>query len=380
MAKDYYEVLGVARGASEEDLKKAYRKLAMQHHPDRNPGDKEAEARFREANEAYEVLKDPKKRAVYDQYGHAGLGQNGGGFPGDFSNMGGGGFGDIFEELFGDIFGGARSGRGGRGGGPARGEDLRYDLKVTLEEVMTGTEARIRLPTMTGCESCGGTGARPGTRPETCGTCGGAGQLRQQQGFFTIARPCPACQGQGRVVRNPCHECRGQGRKQAEKNLTVKIPPGVETGTRIRVGGEGGAGMVGGPAGDLYIIIEVNPHPMFERQGPNLLCIAPISFTQAALGGKLDVPTLHGRARLNLQAGVQTGQRLVLRGKGLPFLNRPGMFGDLVVELRVETPVNLNKRQRELLEEFARCENQECQPESASFLDKVKEFLDKMSV
>lgn len=378
MARDFYEILGVARNASDDDLKKAYRKLAMQHHPDRNPGDKDAEAKFREANEAYEVLKDPKKRAVYDQYGHSGLGQNGGGFPGDYSNMAGGGFGDIFEELFGDIFGGARSGRGGRSG-PARGEDLRYDLKVTLEEVMTGTEARIRLPTMTPCESCSGTGARPGTRPESCGTCGGSGQLRTQQGFFTIARPCPACQGQGRVVRNPCHECRGHGRKQSEKTLTVKIPPGVETGTRIRVAGEGGAGMMTGPAGDLYIIIEVVPHAMFERQGPNLLCIAPISFTQAALGGKLDVPTLHGRARLNLQAGVQTGQRLILRGKGMPFLNRAGLFGDLVVEVRVETPVNLNKRQRELLEEFARCENQECQPESSSFLDKVKEFLDKMS-
>lgn len=382
MARDLYEILGIARDAQDADIKKAYRKLAMEHHPDRNPNDKSAEAKFKEVNSAYEVLKDPKKRAIYDQYGHAGLGQGGpgGGFSGDPSGFGGG-FGDIFEEFFGDIFGGGGGARGQRGGqsGAQRGEDFRYDLTVTLETVMNGSEERIRIPTIVVCSTCSGSGAKAGSGPENCSTCGGAGQVRTQQGFFSVARSCPTCRGQGRIIRNPCHSCQGQGRVRSEKTLTVKIPPGVDTGNRIRLTGEGGAGLRGAPNGDLFIVIEVAPHPMFERYDADLLCHVPITFTQAALGGRLDVPTLSGRARVTLPPGTQTARRLALRGKGLPQLNRPGVFGDLVVEVRVETPVNLSKRQRELLEEFAACSDTESQPESNSFMGKVKDFLDKMA-
>ena len=378
MAKDLYEVLGIKRDAPEAEIKKAYRKLAMEVHPDRNPGDKQSEARFKEINSAYEVLKDTKKRAIYDRHGHAGLGQGGpgGGFSGDPSGFGGG-FGDIFEEFFGDIFGGSGGGRGQRGpSGSQRGEDFRYDLTVTLETVMNGSEERVRIPAIVVCSTCKGSGARTGSGPETCSTCGGAGQVRTQQGFFSIARPCPACRGQGRIIRNPCAPCQGQGRVRSEKTLTVKIPPGVDTGNRIRLTGEGGAGLHGATSGDLFIVIEVASHPMFERYEADLLCHVPITFHQAALGGKLEVPTLSGRARMMLQAGTQTGRRLALRGKGLPHLNRPGVFGDLVVEVRVETPINLSKRQKELLEEFAACSDRESQPESNSFMGKVKDFLD----
>ncbi|MBF0162559.1 MAG: molecular chaperone DnaJ [Magnetococcales bacterium] len=380
MPRDLYEILGVGRDAQEADIKKAYRKLAMELHPDRNPNDKSAESKFKEVNAAYEVLKDPKKRSIYDQYGHAGLGQGGGGGgfsadPGGF----GGGFGDIFEEFFGDIFGGG-GGRGQRStGGGQRGEDFRYDLTVTLETVMNGSEERIRIPTIIVCTTCSGSGAKSGSGPENCSTCGGAGQVRTQQGFFSVARSCPTCRGQGRIIRNPCGTCQGQGRVRSEKTLTVKIPPGVDTGNRIRLTGEGGAGLRGAGNGDLFIVVEVAPHPMFERYEADLLCHVPITFAQAALGGRLDVPTLSGRARVTLPAGTQTGRRLALRGKGLPHLNRPGVFGDLVVEVRVETPVNLSKRQKELLEEFAACSDTESQPESNSFMGKVKEFLDKMS-
>ncbi|MBF0178961.1 MAG: molecular chaperone DnaJ [Magnetococcales bacterium] len=376
MANDFYETLGVSRTASDADIKQAYRKLAMQLHPDRNPGDKTAEAKFKEINAAYEVLKDQKKRAIYDQFGHAGLNQQagGGGYSGDPSGFGGG-FGDIFEEFFGDIFGGGRASRGG----PQKGEDFRYDMSISLETVMNGATERIRIPAIERCETCRGSGAKPGSGPENCSSCSGSGQIRTQQGFFSISRPCPTCRGQGRIIRNPCHDCQGQGRTRSEKTLTVKIPPGVETGTRIRLSGEGGAGPQGGPAGDLYIIIDVAHHPIFERFGPDLLCHAPITFPQAALGGKLEVPTLVGRAIVTVPPGVQTGKRLVLRGKGLPHLNRPGMFGDLVVEVRVETPVTLSKRQKELLQEFEALSNQESQPESHSFLGRVKDFLDKMS-
>jgi molecular chaperone DnaJ len=377
MPKDYYETLGVSRDVDDKDLKSAFRKLAMKHHPDRNQGDKEAEARFKELGNAYEVLKDPKKRAVYDQYGHAGLGQSGGGGPG-FGGGPGGGFGDIFEEFFGDIFGGG-GGRGGGRGSNNRGDDFRYDLTVNLETVMNGAEERLRIPTIVACDGCKGSGSKSGAGPETCSTCGGVGQVRTQQGFFSIARPCSACSGRGKIIRNPCPTCRGQGRQRSEKTLTVKIPPGVDTGTRIRLTGEGGAGMNGGPSGDLFIMIEVASHAMFERYGADLLCHVPVTLVQAALGGKLEVPTLKGRARLTLPAGTQTGRRLALRGKGLPQLNRPGVLGDLVVEVRIETPVNLSKRQKELLEEFAKCSKDECQPESTSFLGKVKDFLDKMS-
>lgn len=380
MPKDYYETLGVNRSADGEEIKKAYRKLAMQLHPDRNPGNKDAEAQFKEVNAAYEVLKDSKKRSIYDQFGHAGLSQGGGGggFSGDPSGFGGG-FGDIFEEFFGDIFGGGRGGRGERSGGPQRGEDFRYDMTVTLETVMNGVEEKIRIPTVVECEGCKGSGSKPGSGPETCPTCQGMGQVRTQQGFFSIARTCAACGGRGKIIRNPCGVCRGQGRKRGEKTLTVKIPPGVDTGTRMRLSGEGGAGLAGGPAGDLYIMIDVARHSMFERFGADLLCHVPITFTQAALGGKLEIPSLGGKVRLTVPIGTQTGSRLPLRGKGLPHLNRPGVYGDLVVEVRVETPVKLNKRQRELFEELASCSDVESHPESKSFFDKVKEFLDKVA-
>nr|CRH08157.1 Chaperone protein dnaJ, heat shock protein (Hsp40), co-chaperone with dnaK [Candidatus Magnetococcus massalia] len=371
MSKDLYEILGVAKEASDADIKKAYRKLAMQLHPDRNPGDEAAETRFKEVNAAYEVLKDDKKRAIYDQYGHAGLGQGGG--PGFGGGPGGAGFGDIFEEFFGDIFG---SGRGQRGRSSARqGEDYRYDLRVTLEEVATGIEKRIRIPTMVSCGGCHGTGAAAGSQPELCTTCGGTGQIRQQQGFFAVQRSCHVCRGSGKVVRNPCGECRGSGRKEKEKTLTVKIPMGVDTGTRIRLSGEGGAGLGGGPNGDLYIITEVEDHPIFERFGADLLCVIPITFPQAALGAKLEVPTLSGKARITLPAGSQTGKRLVLRSKGLPHLNRPGVLGDLVVEVRVETPVKLSSRQKELLQEFESCSDENCSPDSHGFFARMKDFL-----
>ncbi|MBF0188537.1 MAG: molecular chaperone DnaJ [Magnetococcales bacterium] len=385
MSKDLYEILGVARDASDAEIKAAYRKLAMRLHPDRNPGDEEAETQFKEVNAAYEALKDPKKRAIYDQYGHAGLGQGGpGGFPGDGAGFGGAGFGDIFEEFFGDIFGGGggpggpRGGRGGRGGA-ARGEDFRYDISISLESVAEGSEEKLRIPSIISCESCGGSGAKPGSGPETCAHCHGSGQVRSQQGFFSISRPCPSCSGRGQIIRDPCPECHGQGRKRSQKSLTVKIPPGIETGNRIRLTGEGGAGLHGGPAGDLYIVVEVKEHPIFDRDGPDLLCQVPITFPQAALGGKIEVPTLSGRARITLPAGTQTGKRFVLRGKGLPHLNRPGVNGNLVVEVRVETPVRLNGRQKELMEELAGTLENESQPDSTSFFDRVKVFLDKMS-
>ncbi|MEG3641212.1 molecular chaperone DnaJ [Magnetococcus sp. PR-3] len=372
MSKDLYEILGVAKDASDAEIKSAYRKLAMKLHPDRNPGDDAAEAQFKEVNAAYEVLKDSQKRTIYDQYGHAGLGQGG---PGGFSGQGGAGFGDIFEEFFGDIFGGGRQGRGGGRSGARQGEDYRYDLRISLEEVARGVEKRVRIPSMSACETCRGTGARSGSKPTTCTTCGGAGQIRTQQGFFAVQRACHVCHGKGQIISDPCPDCGGAGRQKKEKTLTVKIPPGVDTGTRIRLSGEGGAGMHGGPAGDLYIITDVEEHSIFERYGADLLCVVPITFPQAALGAKLEVPTLSGKARITLPAGSQTGKRLVLRSKGLPHLNRPGMLGDLVVEVRVETPVKLSGKQKELLEEFERCGDPNSQPESVGFFDKVKEFL-----
>jgi molecular chaperone DnaJ len=378
MPKDYYDVLGVKRGSSDEELKRAYRQMAMKLHPDRNPGDKEAETRFKEVNEAYEVLKDPKKRAVYDQFGHAGLGQQGAGPGGGAGGPGGAGFGDIFEEFFGDIFGNARAGgRAGGRPGAQRGEDFRYDLNISLETVMFGSEERLRLPTTVRCDDCNGSGARAGTKPEVCTVCGGSGQLRTQQGFFAISRACHACQGRGQVIRTPCTECHGQGRKRSEKVLNVRIPPGVEAGMRIRMSGEGGAGLNGGPAGDLYIVLDLEAHPIFQRNGADLICQVPITFSQAALGDKLEVPTLTGRSRLTLPAGTQSGTRLLLKGKGLPHFNHKDAYGDLVVEVRVETPVKLSKRQRELMEEFARCSGEECQPESASFFDRMRDLFEK---
>lgn len=379
--RDYYETLGVHKNASEAEIKKAFRKMAMKLHPDKNPGDETAEAKFKEVNEAYEVLKDKQKRALYDQYGHAGLGQGmGGGHPfggGQQGDMGG--FGDIFEDFFGDFFGGGGGG-GGRGRSRARrGEDLAYNLSVSLEDVAKGTEARIRVPSIVTCDACQGSGGKPGSGPETCGTCRGMGQVRTQQGMFAIQRPCPTCQGEGQIIRDKCGACQGAGRKRSEKTLTVKIPQGVETGIRIRLTGEGGAGLRGGPAGDLYIQVRVEDHAIFERDEANLIFRCPIAFPLAALGGKLEIPTLTGKAKISIPAGAQTGKKLLLRGKGLPHLSQPSFLGDLIVEIRVETPVNLNKRQRELLEEFAAESGVECQPESESLFGKVKDFLDKMA-
>jgi len=381
MARDYYEVLGVERGADESDLKKAYRKLAMQYHPDRNPDDTEAEARFKEVNEAYDVLKDPDKRAAYDRFGHEAFTQGGGAGPGGGFGGGGGfaggGFSDIFEEMFGEFMGRGRAGGGGRG----RGSDLRYNLEISLDDAFRGAKTDIRVPTSDTCERCEGTGAKPGSKPTTCGTCGGAGKIRAQQGFFTIERTCPACGGQGRVIDDPCGACAGQGRVQKEKTLSVNIPAGVEEGTRIRLAGEGEAGVRGGPSGDLYVFLSIAPHRFFRREGADLHCKVPIPMVQAALGGPLEVPTMDGkRARLTLPQGVQTGHQFRLKGKGMPVLRSPNR-GDMYVEVVVETPVNLTRKQRELLEEFDKAgENSEKHsPASAGFFAKVKELWDDLT-
>jgi len=374
-SKDYYERLGVSRDASLEDVKKAYRKLAMQYHPDRNPGDKAAEQSFKEVGEAYAVLSDKDKRAQYDNVGHAafeagaaGGGPGGFGFGGDFRSS----FADVFDDLFGEFMGQRRGGGGRRG--PARGADLRYNLEISLQEAFAGKKVRIRVPTSVACETCKGSGAKAGAKPETCATCGGAGKVRAQQGFFTIERTCPTCQGAGEIVANPCEICRGQGRVQKEKHLSVDIPPGVESGTRIRLADEGEAGLRGAPPGDLYIFLTVKPNPLFKRDGLNLYCRVPIPMTKAALGGAIEVPSLEGgRARITVPAGTQSGHQFRLRGKGMPALRGAGQ-GDLYVEVKVETPVNLNKRQRELLEEFDKAGTRSTSPESEGFFARMKEF------
>jgi molecular chaperone DnaJ len=346
--RDYYEVLGVARDASETEIKKAYRRVAMKFHPDRNPGDKEAEDNFKEANSAYEVLSDSQKRAAYDQFGHAGVdGQAGaGGF-----GAGGASFSDIFGDVFGDIFGGGGGG-GGRGrGGPQRGSDLRYTLEIDLEQAVKGTTAKIRVPTLVRCDECTGTGARKGSSPVTCTTCGGVGQIRMQQGFFSVQQTCPNCRGKGKMIADPCGKCYGRGLIEETKTLSVKVPPGVDTGDRIRLAGEGEAGPDGGPAGDLYVQMSVREHPIFERDGRHLYCEVPISFADAALGGELEVPTLEGRVKLKIPTETQTGKLFRLRGKGVTPV-RGGGPGDLLCRVVVETPVNLNKRQKELLKEL----------------------------
>ncbi len=374
MAKrDYYTVLGVSRDVSEEDLKKAYRKLAMKHHPDRNPDDKGAEEKFKEAKEAYEVLADPRKRAAYDQFGHAGvdgMGGRGGAGPEGF-----GGFADAFGDIFGEIFG---QGRGAaRGSGMFRGADLRYNLDLTLEEAAFGTDAKIRIPTLEQCGTCHGSGARPGTHPKTCTTCGGRGEVRVSQGFFSIQQTCPTCHGGGKVVSDPCHACEGAGRVRKHKTLSVKIPPGVDQDDRIRLAGEGEAGVNGGPAGDLYVVVQIKPHAVFQREGADLHCEMPISFATAALGGEIEIPTLDGQAKIRIPAETQTGQVFRLRNKGIRPV-RGSVTGDLYCHVAVETPVKLTARQKELLREFesiSQTDPAAHTPRSKGFFDKVKEFF-----
>jgi molecular chaperone DnaJ len=372
MAKrDYYEVLGVTREVSEEELKKAYRKLAMKHHPDRNPGNPSAEERFKEAKEAYEILSDPNKRAAYDQYGHAGVDPTAAGAGG--FGPGFGGFADAFSDIFGDIFGGGRGGRSN----VYRGADLRYNLEISLEDAARGTETRIRIPTMEECEPCKGTGAKPGTQPKVCPTCGGAGQVRIQQGFFSIQQTCPKCHGSGRVIPDPCPSCRGAGRVKQHKTLSVKIPSGIDNGDRIRLSGEGEHGVNGGPPGDLYVQVHVKRHAVFEREGDDLHCEMPISFTTAALGGDIEIPTLDGAAKIRVPHETQSGKVFRLRGKGIKGV-RSSAPGDLMCHVVVETPVNLTDGQKELLREFEVISQKNADrhnPRAKSWMDKVREFF-----
>ena len=370
MAKrDFYEVLGVNRDASDQEIKNAYRKLAMKHHPDRNPDNPKAEEHFKEAKQAYEILSDPEKRAAYDQFGQAGIDPQAG-MAG--AGAGFGGFADAFSDIFGDIFGGARS-----RSGVYRGADLRYNLQITLEEAARGTETRIRIPTMTECETCHGSGAKPGTQPITCSTCGGHGQVRMQQGFFSIQQTCPKCHGSGKVIPEPCMTCHGAGRVKQHKTLSVKIPMGIDDGDRIRLSGEGEAGVNGGPPGDLYVVIHIRPHPVFTRDHSDLHCEMPISFTAAALGGEIEIPTLDGYAKLRIPAETQSGKVFRLRGKGIKGV-RSSSYGDLLCHMVVETPVNLTPRQRELLTEFEAINQRDGgrhNPRAKSWMDKVKEFF-----
>lgn len=379
MAKrDYYEVLGVERGASEAELKKAYRRLAMKYHPDRNPDDEGAIEKFKEANEAYEILTDAQKRAAYDQYGHAGVDPSMGGGAGA-GGFAGGNFSDIFGDVFGDIFGGG--GGGGRGRSSVqRGSDLRYTLELDLEEAVRGTTVTIRVPTLVECGTCDGSGAKKGTSPVTCTTCGGHGQVRMQQGFFSVQQTCPRCHGTGKMITDPCKDCQGQGRVEEQKTLSVKVPAGVDTGDRIRLAGEGEAGVNGGPSGDLYVVVSVREHKIFQRDGKNLYCEVPISFADASLGGELEVPTLDGRVKLKIPDGTQTGKLFRLRGKGVTPV-RGGSPGDLLCRVAVETPVNLTKRQRELIQELRETlqeEGSNQSPRAKSWFDGVKNFFEDM--
>jgi len=372
--RDYYEVLGVDKGTDEREIKKAYRRVAMKYHPDRNPDDPQAEEKFKEASEAYEILSDSEKRAAYDQFGHAGVDPSMGG-GGGFS---GANFSDIFGDVFGDIFGGG--GRGGRGG-PQRGSDLRYTLDISLEDAVKGTTVEIRVPTLQSCDTCDGSGAKPGSKPSTCGTCGGAGQVRMQQGFFQVQQTCPTCRGRGKSIDDPCTSCRGQGRVEKTKTLSVKVPPGVDTGDRIRLSGEGEAGPEGGPPGDLFVQMSVKQHPIFERDGKHLYCEVPITFADAALGGELEVPTLDGRVKLKIPPETQTGKLFRLRGKGVKPV-RGGAVGDLLCRAVVETPVKLNKEQKALLEQFAESLGQggkSHSPRQTSWFEGVKNFFDDMT-
>ncbi|MCT8343849.1 MULTISPECIES: molecular chaperone DnaJ [Photorhabdus] len=375
MAKrDYYEVLGVSKTASEKEIKKAYKRLAMKYHPDRNQGDKEAESQFKEVKEAYEILTDDQKRAAYDQYGHAAFeqgGMGGGGF------SGGADFSDIFGDVFGDIFGGGR-----RQQRPSRGADLRYSMELTLEEAVRGVTKEIRIPTLETCDACHGSGAKAGTSPVTCSTCQGAGQVHMRQGFFTVQQPCPHCHGRGQIIKDSCHKCHGHGRVERYKTLSVKIPAGVDTGDRVRLSGEGEAGAKGAPAGDLYVQVQVKSHHIFERQESNLYCEVPVNFAMAALGGEIEVPTLDGRVKLKIPAETQTGKMFRMKGKGVKSV-RGGIQGDLLCRVVVETPVKLNERQKELLcelgESFGGAGEETNSPRSKSFFDGVKKFFDDLT-
>ncbi len=374
--RDYYEVLCVARNASEAEIKKAFKRLAMKLHPDRNPDVENAEEKFKEAKEAYEVLSDAQKRAAYDQFGHAGVDPSmgaGAGFGG-----GGASFSDIFGDVFGDIFGGGGGGHSGQR--VYRGADLRYNLELSLEEAVRGTSVNIRIPTHVECDECNGTGARKGTSPVTCTTCGGHGQVRMQQGFFSLQQTCPRCHGTGKMIETPCGKCHGQGRVEKQKTLSVKVPAGVDTGDRIRLGGEGEAGENGGPAGDLYVHVNVKPHPIFERDGNDLFCEVPISVVTASLGGELEVPTLDGRVNLKIPPESQSGKMFRLRGKGVKSV-RGHHTGDLMCRVVVETPVNLTKKQKQLLKEFEASMKDDSvnhSPRASSWLDGVKKFFEDM--
>lgn len=385
MAKrDYYDVLGVSKGASPDEIKKGFRAKAKELHPDRNSDNPNAEAQFKEANEAYDILKDPEKKAAYDRYGHAAF-ENGTGGPRGPQGFGGPGgpggqgdfasaFSDVFEDLFGDFMGGQRGGGRQRA---ARGSDLRYNLRISLEQAYNGMQKTISVPGTVSCGSCEGTGAEGGAEPVVCPTCSGMGKVRAQQGFFTIEKTCPTCSGMGQIIKNPCPSCRGAGREEKTRSLSVNIPAGVETGTRIRLAGEGDAGVRGGPSGDLYIFIEVQEHAIFQREGLDLYCRVPVSMGSAALGGDVEVPTIDGgRSRVKIPAGSQSGRQMRLRGKGMPALRGAGT-GDMFIELAVETPVNLTGRQRDLLKEF-QAESQDNQPETSKFFRTVKNFWDGM--
>jgi molecular chaperone DnaJ len=372
--QDYYETLGVARNASDAELKKAYRKLAMKYHPDRNPDDQEAEARFKEVKEAHDVLSDPQKRAAYDQFGHAGVDPSMGAGPGGFGG-GGASFSDIFGDVFGDIFGAA----GGRAGGNRayRGADLRYTLELSLEEAVQGTEVRIRVPTAETCSSCGGSGARKGTSATTCQTCGGHGQVRMQQGFFSVQQTCPDCRGSGKTISDPCPDCRGSGRVQKTKTLSVKVPAGVDSGDQIRLAGEGEAGELGGPSGDLYVQVKLKPHDIFRREEDDLYCEMPVGIATAALGGELVVPTLEGRASIKVPAGTQSEKLFRLKGKGVRNV-RSGRVGDLYCRVSIETPVNLTGEQENLIKELDKLLKEggsRHSPREQSWLDKIKSFF-----
>ena len=373
--RDYYEVLGVDKSAGEREIKKAYKKLAMKYHPDRTQGNKELEEKFKEIQEAYEVLTDGQKRAAYDQYGHAGVDPNRGG-----AGFGGGAdFGDIFGDVFGDIFGGGR----GRQSRARQGADLRYNLEMSLEEAVRGKEVEIRVPTLVACDSCHGSGAKKGTSPKTCPTCHGQGQVQMRQGFFAVQQTCPTCSGRGKIISDPCNECHGQGRTEQTKTLSVKVPAGVDTGDRIRLSGEGEAGESGAPAGDLYVQVHVRDHDIFTRDGNNLYCEVPLSFTTAALGGELQVPTLDGKVKLKVSPETQTGRMFRLRGKGVKSV-RSGAIGDLLCKVVVETPVNLSAKQTELLKELDESMGKgtdaaKHRPKEQGFFDGVKKFFDDLT-